>query len=108
MDQVKDTIYTNQTGKFPIMSYRGHKYIIIMCEIGGNAVLVEPMKNKTEEEMVETYQIMIDRLKTGGSSPKKHILDNEISEKYKKQLRKTGCVGIWCRLGCTKEMLQKK
>ena len=81
---------------------------MIMCEIDGNTGLVEPMKNKTEEEMVETYQIMIDGLKTGGSCQKKHILDNDISEKYKKQLRKTGCVGIWCRLGCTKEMLQEK
>ena len=74
MDQVKDTIYTDQT------SSRGHKYIMIMWEIDGNAVLVEPMKNKTEEEMVETYQKMIDGLKTGGSCPEKHILDNEISE----------------------------
>ena len=54
VDQVKDTIYTDQTGKFPITSSRGHKYIMIMCEIDGNAVLVEIMKNKTEDEMVDT------------------------------------------------------
>ena len=84
LDQVKDTIYTDQTGEFPITSSRGNKYIMIMCKIDGNAVLVEPMKNKTEDEMVETYQKMIDRLKTGGISPKNHILDNEISAKYKK------------------------
>ena len=47
VDQVKDTIYIDQTEKFPITSSRGHKYIMIMCEINGNAVLVEPMKNKT-------------------------------------------------------------
>ena len=70
LDQVKDTIYTDQTVKFPITSSRGHKYIKITCKIDGNAVLVEPMKNKMEEEMVETYQIMIDRLKTRGSCPK--------------------------------------
>ena len=63
---------------------------MIMCKIDGNTVLVEPMKNKTEEEMVETYQIIIDRLKTGGSCPKKHILDNDISEKYKKAIDKNG------------------
>ena len=63
---------------------------MIMREICGNAVLVEPMKNKTEEEMVETYQTMIDRLKTGGSCLKKNILDNEISEKYKKAIEKNG------------------
>ena len=63
---------------------------MIMYEIDGNAVLVEPMKNKTEEEMVDTYQIMMDRLKTGASCPKKHILDHEISEKYKKAIEKNG------------------
>ena len=49
VDQFKDTIYTDQTEKFPITSLRSHKYIMIMCEIDGNAVLVEPTKNKTEE-----------------------------------------------------------
>ena len=42
VDQVKDTIYTDQTGKFPITSSRGHKYIILMCKFDGNSVLVEP------------------------------------------------------------------
>ena len=63
---------------------------MIMCEIDGNAVLVEPMKNKTEDAMVETHQKMIDRLKTGSICPEKHILDNEISEKYKKAIEKNG------------------
>ena len=49
VNQFKDTIYTNQTGKSPITSSRGHKYIMIMCEIDENTVLVEPMKKKTEE-----------------------------------------------------------
>ena len=61
-----------------------------MCEIDGNAVLVEPMRNKTEDEMIETYQKLIDRLKTGGIFPKKHILDNEISAKYKKAIETNG------------------
>ena len=34
--------------------------------------------------MVETYQKMIDQLKTGGIFPKMHILDNEIAANYKK------------------------
>ena len=86
VDQVKDKIYTDQTGKFPITSSKGNKYIMIMCEIDGNAVLVGPMRNKTEDEMIETYQNLIERLKTGGIFPKKHILDNEIPAKYKKAI----------------------
>ena len=63
---------------------------MIMFKIDGNAVLVEPMRNKTEEEMVETYPKIIDQLKTGGSCPKTNILGNEISEKYKKSIEKNG------------------
>ena len=48
------------------------------------------MKNKTEDEMVETYQKIIDQLKTGGIVQKKHILDNEISAKYKKSIETNG------------------
>ena len=75
IEQVRDTIYTNQTGKFTITSSRGHKYIIIFCAIDGNVVLAEPMKNKSEESMVETYQKLIKRLNDAGIFPKKHILD---------------------------------
>ena len=31
VDQVKETIYTDQTGESPITSSRGNKYIMIMC-----------------------------------------------------------------------------
>ena len=46
VDQVKDTIYIDQTGKFPITPSSGHKYIMIMCEIDANAVFVELMTKK--------------------------------------------------------------
>ena len=40
--------------------------------------------------MVETYQKMIDRLKMGRIFLKKHILDNEILAKYKKETESNG------------------
>ena len=76
INQVRDTIYTDQTEKFPITSSRGHKYIMILCAIGWNVVLAEPMKNKSEGAMVETYQNLIKRLNDAGIFPKNHILDN--------------------------------
>ena len=48
IDQVRDTIYTDQTGKCPITSSRGNKYIIVLCAIYGNVLLDGPMKNKSE------------------------------------------------------------
>ena len=75
-----DTIYTDQMGKFPISSSIGHKYIMILWAIDGNVVLAEPMENKSEDAMVETYQKLIKRINYAGIFPKKHILDNKISK----------------------------
>ena len=36
-----ESIYTDQTGRFPIMSRRHHKYIMVLCEIDGNQILME-------------------------------------------------------------------
>ena len=37
---MKETIYTNQTGKFPVTSRRHNKYIMVMCKIDSNCILV--------------------------------------------------------------------
>ena len=108
VDQVNETIYTDQIGEFPITSSRGNKYIMIMCEIDENAVLVEPMKNKTEDEMVETYQKMIDRLKTGGISRKSTSWIMKFRQSTKNQWRPMAWHGNSSRLGCIEEMQQKK
>ena len=90
IDQVRNTIYTNQTGKFPITSSIGKKYIMILCAMDGNVVLAEPMLNKSEGAMDETYQKLIESLNDAGIFPKKHILDNEISKGYKEAIEENG------------------
>ena len=47
VDRMKKKNYTDQTGKFPVTSGRGTKYLMIMCEVDSNAILAEPMKTKT-------------------------------------------------------------
>ena len=49
---VRETIFLDQTGKFPKRSQRGYKYIMVMVEIDRNAILVEPMKSRKDEEMI--------------------------------------------------------
>eukprot|EP00956_Cyclotella_meneghiniana_P040900 scaffold208759_cov72-Cyclotella_meneghiniana.AAC.1 len=39
----RETIFSDQTGKFPTQSQRGNKYIMVMVEIDSNATIVEPM-----------------------------------------------------------------
>jgi hypothetical protein len=42
------TMFTDQTGQFPIQSFCGNKYIMIMVEIDSNAILIKPMKNRKD------------------------------------------------------------
>ena len=48
----RDTIYTDQTGKFPHASSRGYNYHMIIHKIDGNSTWVEPMKNKSQGGMI--------------------------------------------------------
>ena len=99
--EAKETLYSDQTGAFPTRSRRGNKYIMVMVEIDSNAILVEPMKSRKDEEMIRAYQVLMKRLQRAGIQVKKHVLDNEISTKmqnliideYKVKLEKVppGC-----------------
>ena len=60
---------------------------MVMVEIDSNAILVKPMKNRTDEEMKRAYQHLLLRLKRAGIKPKKHVLDNEVSESMKDMIR---------------------
>ena len=75
------------TGQFSKRSQRGNKYIVVRVEIDSNAILVKPMKSRKNAEMVRAYKVMMTRLRRVEIVPKKHILDNEVSENTKKIMR---------------------
>ena len=87
--ELNGVIYTDQTGRFPITSSRGNKYIMVMVHIDSNAILVEAMKNKTDEEMQRAYLKLLKRMQRTGMEIKKHVLDNEVSEAMKELIRDT-------------------
>jgi hypothetical protein len=86
-DEATPKIYTDQPGRFPKKSSRGNQYIMVLAEVDSNAILVEPMKNRTAGKMVRAYQVLIDRLNSAGIFPKLHILDNECSADMKKTIK---------------------
>ena len=49
--EAQGTIYTNQTGKFPVKSISGNQYLMIMVKIDSSAVLVEQMSSQKDAEM---------------------------------------------------------
>ena len=58
---VHETMFSNQTGQFPTHSQGGNKYTMVMVEINSNAILVEPMKSRKDDEHMLTSA---DRLTT--------------------------------------------
>jgi hypothetical protein len=40
-------IYTDQTGRFPVVSSKGNKYIMILYDYDSNAILAQPIKDRT-------------------------------------------------------------
>jgi len=54
-----------------------------MVEIDSNAILVEPMKNRKDAKMIRAYNALLLGLKRAGIIPKKHVLDNKVSENMK-------------------------
>ena len=61
---------------FPKKSSRGKQYVMVMAGSNSNAILVEPMKNRTSREMIRAYQVLIDQFNAAGIFPTEHILDN--------------------------------
>ncbi len=86
---VRETMFFNQTGQFPIRSLCGNKYTMVMVEIDSNAILIEPMKNHKDAEMILAYNALLLQLKGAGIVPKKHVLDNEVSKNTKNHIRDT-------------------
>ena len=83
-----DTVYTDQTGGFPVTSSRGNKYVMVMCEVDGNYIDAEPMKSRTTDSLVKTYLILWKRLTSSKViTPKLHILDNEAPAELKEVIR---------------------
>jgi hypothetical protein len=60
-DATKRTMYTDQTGRVPIVSSRGNKYIMVAVELDGNYIDCEPMRDRTTKSLVTAYQTIFTR-----------------------------------------------
>ena len=51
LDATKRSMYSDQTGRFPITSRKGsNKYMMVAVELDGNFIGVETMKQRTTAE----------------------------------------------------------
>jgi hypothetical protein len=79
-------IYTDQTGRFPVVSSKGNTYIMILDDYDSNAILAQPIKDRTAPELLKAFQLMEQELVARGLKPKLMKLDNEASKLLKSYL----------------------
>jgi hypothetical protein len=70
-------IYTDQTGRFPVFSGKGDKYIMILYDYDRNVILAQPIKERTSPELLRAFQVMEQELVARGLKPQLMKLDNE-------------------------------
>jgi hypothetical protein len=76
-------IYNDQTGRFPITSSRGNKYIMVVYDYDSNVILTEPLKSHSKNELHRAYTKIHTYLTDRGLKPVLQKLDNEAPGKHK-------------------------
>eukprot|EP00804_Cyclotella_cryptica_P020090 CCRYP_014884-RA/>CCRYP_014884-RA protein AED:0.24 eAED:0.24 QI:0/0/0/0.75/0.33/0/4/0/1279 len=74
-DATKKPMYSDQTGRFPITSARGNKYIMVAVELDGNYIDAEPVKSRKAKELTKHTKRFFD-----DGSPRPEELKQAIRE----------------------------
>ena len=69
--------YTDQTGRFPITSRKGNKYILVAYHYDSNNIHAEPLKNGPGIELKTLYHKLHKLLTNRSLKPSLHILVNK-------------------------------
>ena len=86
LDESTGKVATDQTGRFPIKSSRGNQYLMVAYIHDANAIMAVPIKNRSEQSLVDGYKEIYEKLTTSGLQPRLHISDNECSAAFKRFL----------------------
>ena len=61
---------------------------MVLVELDSSAILVEALQDKTAEEMIRAYLLLVNRIKAAGIQPQKHVMDNEVSNALRDVIEK--------------------
>ena len=70
-------VSTDQTGRFPVTSSRGSKYLMLLYDHESNAILAEPLTSCSERELIRSTRVLHSYLSARGLTPQYQMLDNE-------------------------------
>jgi hypothetical protein len=84
-----DTLYTDQTGRFPVVSSLGNRYVMVLHHVDSNSSWIEGLKNNSEGELILARRRALVRMTRRGIKPRHQILDNQASAAYKAEIELT-------------------
>ena len=87
MYNARETVFSDQPGKLPKRSQQGNKYLMVMVRIDSNSSFVAPLTSRKDPDLTRAYKSMVLLMKQAGMGPKKHILNNNVSEAMKDVIR---------------------
>ena len=71
------TFSTDQTGRFPVTSSRGTKYLMVLYDDDRNTILAKPLTSRNERELIQATRVLHAYLSDRGLTPQYQMLDNE-------------------------------
>ena len=77
MIEVTGKFITDQTGRFPVMSSRRSKYLMVLYDHDSNAILANPLTSRNERELIRSTRVLHAYLYDRGLTPQYQMLDNE-------------------------------
>ncbi len=69
----KATMYSDQTGMFPVVLSKGNKYVMVLHDINSNLPWAESMGNQTGGELILARNRALTRMRRQGINPKHQI-----------------------------------
>ena len=73
-------LYTDDTGRFPVISRKGNQYIMVAYHCDSNAIMVVPFKTRKDKDRMAAYNTIVQSLKDRDMIVNLQISDNEASK----------------------------
>ena len=89
-EELKGTIATDQTGRFPITSRRGNAYIMCLYDYNSNVIDATAVKSRNSDDLITAYEELHKHLQEGGIQPVLQKLDNEVSKSMIEYIKNKG------------------
>ena len=70
-------VSTDQTGRFPVTSSCGSKYLMVLYNHDSNAILAEPLTSRSKHKLIQATRILHSYLSDRGLTAHYQMLDNE-------------------------------